>query len=143
MIYTEDFARWTPSAPLPECSWRTPTGLNIVSNGIVYSARYQTEEGRIGTELIIHGQCDIEFIFGQTVDCLLLEVDVTTLSTAVSTAYWLTLRDLDYTEFTPGPGTHGTSWHDVPGPLDRLTLSTLPQCTVHIRQLEWRPAWRH
>lgn len=143
MIYTEDFARWQPSAPMPEITWRTPSGLNIVSNGIAYSSRYKTDEGRSGTELIVLGQSDVEIIFGQTVDCLLLEVEISTLGSAVSTAYWLTLRDHGYTEFMPGPGALGTFWHDVPGPLERLVLSTLPLCTVHVRQLEWRPAWRH
>lgn len=143
MIYTEDFARWQPLAPMSEITWRTPTGLSIISNGTAYSSRYQTDEGRSGTELVVRGQCDMEIIFGQTVDCLLLEVEINTLGSAVSTAYWLTLRDHDYTEFMPGPATLGSFWHDVPGPLDRLVLSTLPLCTVHIRQLEWRPAWRH
>jgi len=43
-----------------------------------HSARHQTDVGRIGTELIIHGQCDTKFIFGQAVDCLPLEVDINT-----------------------------------------------------------------
>lgn len=143
MIYTEDFAKWTSSAPMPEIIWHTPTGLSIVSNGIAYSSSYESDEGHIGTELIILGQSDIEIRFGQTVDCLLLEVNINTLGNAASTAYWLTLHDSNYIEFTPGPSSLGPFWHDVPGPLDRLTLSTLPQSIVHIRQLEWRPAWRH
>ncbi|MDH1631173.1 hypothetical protein [Pseudomonas mosselii] len=142
MIYTEDVASWIAAPPMPAINWRTPSGLSIISSGIAYSSHYQTDEGRIGTELIVRGLCDVEFIFGQTVDCLLLEVDIDTPE-CVSTAYWLTLCDQQYIEFTPGPGQPGTFWHDVPGPLDRLTLSTLPQCTVHVRQLEWRPAWRH
>ncbi|MDH0647257.1 hypothetical protein N5D48_12125 [Pseudomonas sp. GD03858] len=143
MIYTEDFAKWTPSAPMPEVIWHTPTGLSIVTNGIAYSARYESDEGYVGTELIVLGQSDIEISFGQTIDCLLLEVDIKTLGKAASTSYWLTLHEGAYIEFTPGPCSLGPFWHDVPGPLDRLTLSTLPQCSVHIRQLEWRPAWRH
>lgn len=143
MIRTEDFAQWRLWAPIPELIWRTPSGLSIVSHGMAYSAQYHTDEGQVGTELVVHGQCDIEITFDQTVDCLLLEVDVRQLGCVGSTAYWLTLRDHHGVEFHPGPCRSGTFWHDVPGPFKRLTLSTLPMSTVHIRQLEWRPACRH
>ncbi|QXH51114.1 hypothetical protein KSS94_24775 [Pseudomonas fakonensis] len=163
MTYQESFEHITPQFLAASTAYHTDSGLSIRAKGTAWAGFHTAFKGDEGTELVIGEHCEVEIVFLQEVEQLLVEfyvvsdqypddvqmlIDTEGLNYTLPLEpqrnfYWITLSGSGFTEHLPGPVASQPHSQLLFGPFRRLTISTSQAGTVHIRKLAWTRTCRH